>query len=80
MPTLVMTGSARTQATSRGAKASSSAVEVVELDDVGELGQVARLADECRIGTRASVPQADKGFIDGTVIAAVEDEDLACGQ
>ena len=49
---------------------------IVELDDLGDRGQVMRLADQRRIGLRLAVLQLHIGFIDRTVIAAVEDEDL----
>ena len=42
----------------------------------GEFIEIARLANQGRVGMLGAMFEADKSLIDGTVIAAIEDEDL----
>ena len=50
--------------------------DVVEFDDAGQFVEIARLADQCRIGLLLAVFETDESLIDGTMITAIEDEDL----
>ena len=50
--------------------------DVVELDHLGELRQVAHLADQGGIGMRRAAVDGDIGVVHRAVIAVIEDEDL----
>ena len=77
MPTLVMIGSASTQATSPGGERGFERGDVVELDHLGELRQVAYLADQGGIDHCGLPPSTVTiGVVHRAVIAMVEDEDL----
>ena len=77
MPILVRAGSARTQATSPGARAASSAGDVVELHHPGGEGGV-HLRPQVGIPPAggAGLVGGHEGLVDAAVIAPVEDQDL----
>jgi hypothetical protein len=78
MPTLVITGSASTQAMSPSRSAARERLFVVEFDDRGRGGEDRELARSrlARI-TEGAVSQVDEGVVDRAMIGAVEGQNLA---
>ena len=54
--------------------------DIIELNNLGELGEIVGFADEGAVGFRPAMVEVDIGFIHGPVIAMVEHQDfLAAG-
>jgi len=68
MPTLVMIGSASTQATSRSASAFSSAGMSLNSTTLVNCVEVAHLADEGRVGMRRAAVDGHVGVVHRAVV------------
>ena len=76
MPMFVRAGSARTQATSPGASACSSASASFHWTTFVVSARIDRRADVARSGDDAVAVERRERLVDGAVVAVVEDEDL----